>query len=90
MNFGSTKKISAGTIVIAFFLFAFFVFAKPAQAQLAGANLSGVVSDESGGAVASAKVSIKNLATGDVREVITKGCCHHESQTRLPDATGTG
>ncbi|PYT78137.1 MAG: hypothetical protein DMG40_20920 [Acidobacteria bacterium] len=71
MNFGSTKKISAGTIVIAFFLLAFFVFTKPAQAQLAGASLSGVVSDESGGAVASAKVSIKNVATGDVREVTT-------------------
>jgi Carboxypeptidase regulatory-like domain/TonB dependent receptor/TonB-dependent Receptor Plug Domain len=47
------------------------VLAMPVNAQLAGANLSGVVSDESGAAVAGAKVTIKNLATGDVREVGT-------------------
>src|SRR3984893_18616749 len=45
--------------------------ATPLNAQLATANLSGVVSDESGAAVAGARVAIKNLATGDVREVAT-------------------
>lgn len=63
------------TWVVAVALFAFIISASfvatPAHAQLAGANLSGVVSDESGAAVAGAKVSIKNLATGDVREVDT-------------------
>jgi len=47
------------------------VLAAPVHAQLAGANLSGVVSDESGAAVAGAKVTIRNIATGDVREVRT-------------------
>src|SRR5512137_2226666 len=69
MTFGSMRKTSAGITVVAF-LFA-FAFASPARGQLAGANLSGVVTDESGAAVASAKVSIKNLATGDVRDVTT-------------------
>jgi len=45
--------------------------AAPVRAQLAGANLSGVVSDESGAAVAGATVTIRNTATGDVREVRT-------------------
>src|SRR5258708_33201320 len=45
--------------------------AAPVRAQLAGANLSGVVSDESGAAVAGATVTIRNTATGGVREVRT-------------------
>jgi hypothetical protein len=42
-----------------------------ANAQLAGANLSGVVSDESGAPIPGAKVSIKNPATGVVRDLET-------------------
>jgi hypothetical protein len=52
-------------------LFVFFAFnsALPARPQLAGANLSGIVLDGSGSAVANAIVSVKNVATGVVREV---------------------
>lgn len=45
--------------------------ARPIIAQLAGATLSGVVSDESGATLAGAKVAIKNPANGDVRELTT-------------------
>ena len=43
--------------------------ALPAWAQLAGANLSGVVMDSSGRAVPNATVSINNVFTGVIREV---------------------
>jgi hypothetical protein len=45
------------------------VEAIPTWAQQAGATLSGFVLDPSGGLVANATVSIKNLATGVIREV---------------------
>jgi hypothetical protein len=47
------------------------VWVAPAIAQVAGATLSGVVTDERGGPVPDAAVSIKNTGTGAVREVTT-------------------
>lgn len=43
--------------------------AGPARAQVSGATLSGLITDENGGAVPSADVVIKNLGTGLTREV---------------------
>src|SRR5260370_15118504 len=40
-----------------------------ARAQAVGASLSGLVTDERGGAVPEAAVTIKNVGTGGVREV---------------------
>jgi hypothetical protein len=45
------------------------LFVARSAAQVSGATLSGGVTDESGAAVAGASVSIKNTATGVVREV---------------------
>jgi hypothetical protein len=45
--------------------------AVPLRAQAVGATLTGTVSDPSGGAIARATISSKNLATGLVREVIS-------------------
>jgi hypothetical protein len=70
MNFDKISRIGVGITLCALFVFS-FVLVIPAHAQLAGANLSGVVTDESGSAVAGAKVSIKNLANGTIREVVT-------------------
>ncbi len=41
------------------------------HAQAVGATLSGTISDQSGGVVANAEVSIVNVATGDMRTVTT-------------------
>src|SRR6195256_3678298 len=69
----SIKRLDLWTVIIGVFglIIALVISAMPINAQLAGANLSGVVSDESGAPIVGAKVSIKNLATGDVREVQT-------------------
>lgn len=49
------------------------IYGVPAHAQVAGATLSGLVTDENGGAVAGAGLSVKNLGTGNVRELTTNG-----------------
>ena len=50
-------------------LFLTMVLVAPSYSQLAGANLSGLVKDNSGAGIPSAKISIRNIATDDVREV---------------------
>ena len=54
------------------------------HAQLAGANLSGTVQDDTGAAVAGAKVSIKNVDNANIREVLTNGDGLYSSQNLLP------
>ena len=46
--------------------------ATPTRAQVSGATLSGLVTDENGGPVPGATVSIKNVGTGVAREA------HHQ------------
>jgi hypothetical protein len=60
-------KINA---VVALVLFSLFV-SIPARGQVAGATLSGTVTDPSGSGVPNASVSTKNTATGIAREVTT-------------------
>src|ERR1700682_2373379 len=66
------------------FLFLAFLAALPARAQLAGANLSGVVMDTSGRSVPNATVSIKNVATGVTREVQTNSDGLYSAPNLLP------
>ena len=61
-----------------FLLFAFllafcFAFSHPLHAQVAGATLTGTITDAQGGAVAGAKVSVKNGATGITTDTTTNG-----------------
>src|SRR3984893_13401853 len=66
------------------FLFFAFLAALPARAQLAVANLSGVVMDTSGRSVPNATVSIKNVATGVIREVQSNSDGLYSAPTLLP------
>jgi hypothetical protein len=56
----------------------------PVHAQVAGATLSGTVTDPSGGAVPNAKVSIKNMATGVVRDLTTDQAGFYSAPNLLP------
>ena len=59
-------------------------FTVQAGAQVSGATLSGLVTDASGAAIANAKVSIENVATGEVREASTNGEGFYSAPNLLP------
>jgi outer membrane receptor protein involved in Fe transport len=61
----------------------------PVQAQVAGATLSGTVTDASGAAVPNAKVSIKNSATGVVRDVTSDSAGFYSVPNLLPGVYNT-
>ena len=61
-------------------------FCAATYAQAVGAALSGLVTDEKGGAVPNATVSIKNVETGVVREVSTNGDGFYSAPNLLPGA----
>src|SRR5450755_1118873 len=60
------------------------VWIVPATAQVSGATLSGVVTDEQTGPVASATISIKNTGTSVAREVSTNSDGIYSAPNLLP------
>lgn len=60
------------------------VWIVPATAQVSGATLSGLVTDEQGGPVASATISIKNTGTSVVRELSTNPDGIYSAPNLLP------
>src|ERR1700730_6736348 len=56
----------------------------PVHAQVGGATLSGTVTDASGAAVPNARVSVKNSATGVVREVTSDSAGFYSVPNLLP------
>ena len=74
--------------VIAAILFAVIsycvIFVVPVHAQVAGATLSGLVTDERGGPVPGATVTIKNVGTGVAREVISNADGFYSAPNLLP------
>src|SRR3984893_7950778 len=72
-----------GLLVFALLLIAVLA-SPPAHAQVVGATLAGTVTDGSGAAVANADISIKNTATGVVREVTTDSAGFYSAPNLLP------
>jgi len=79
----SDLALRVGMIVLAL-LVASGGFAGAARAQAVGAALSGLITDERGGPVPAATVSIKNLGTGVVREVSSNGDGFYSAPNLLP------
>jgi hypothetical protein len=84
MDLKKFKKGCAKFLVFTIVLVLGLVCSAPASAQVSGATLSGLITDSSGGAVPNATVSIKNQATGDVREVPTNSDGFYSAPNLLP------
>src|SRR5713101_1849217 len=70
--------------VSALVILAVTIAASPAYAQVSGATLSGTITDPSGAAIAGAKVTIANKATGENRDVTTNAAGFYLAPNLLP------
>lgn len=85
MKMEKRSRSKARTVLFALIAFSVVGFwSIPVLAQVAGATLSGLVTDSSGAAIASAVVTTKNLGTGELREVQTNGEGFYSLPNLLP------
>jgi hypothetical protein len=56
----------------------------PLAAQVAGATLSGLITDSSGASIANANLVVKNVGTAEVREVSSNGEGLYSAPNLLP------
>jgi hypothetical protein len=81
---GSNSK-RAG-VIFTFLALLVMLRSRPASAQVAGATLAGTVSDASGAVIPNAHVSVKNVATGQLRAVTTDAAGFYTAPNLLPDS----
>ena len=79
-----SRAISTKYLVCLTALLLFSFHAAPLRGQVAGATLSGVVSDTTGAGIANTGVSIKNLTTGVIRDVKTDTDGYYNAPNLLP------
>src|SRR5258708_19806345 len=77
-------KSNATKILVLICALGLLFSATPLRAQVAGATLSGTITDSQGGAVVGAKVSAKNGATGVITESTTNASGAYSIVNLLP------
>src|ERR1700730_15344350 len=83
MNIADLRQI-AGSFLVYFVLTLTVLVSTPVYAQVAGANLTGTVTDSSGAGVPHANVSIKNTATGVASDITTHSDGFYSAPNLLP------
>jgi hypothetical protein len=75
--------VGFGTCLLLMIVLSLF-WTTQSRAQVAGATLSGLVTDPSGASIGDATISIKNVGTGEVREVPSNGDGFYSAPNLLP------
>jgi hypothetical protein len=81
---GTAMKSNATKILVLIWALGLLFSATPLRAQVAGATLSGTITDAQGGAVVGAKVSAKNAATGVTTETTTNSSGSYSIVNLIP------
>ena len=77
------RKIAIGRLTFGILILGMLISIR-VYAQVAGATMTGTVSDASGAVIPNAQVSIKNVATGEVRAVTTNAAGLYTAPNLLP------
>jgi hypothetical protein len=85
MSVGLFRRVCDTALLFAFALMMLVTaFSGTSQAQVVGATLSGTVKDASGSAIPNAQVSVRNVATGTVRELTSDSAGFYSVPNLLP------
>src|ERR1700674_5574250 len=81
------RRDSAGLSVFLIFALALLLMWEPrTYAQVVGATLSGTVTDQSGAVIPNAQISIKNIATGVTRDLVTDSAGFYTAPNLIPES----